>query len=389
MVIKGNIYGSDRQFHKGFLKIDGDVIKDVAYTRDDSDISISEDDENVYIDAEDRYVIPGLIDIHLHGALGFDIGDASREAFEAIAEYELSQGVTGFLGATMTMPAEDIVHIITAAGEYISTQELEARHNLSTLIGLNVEGPFISPDKCGAQNPSHILKPDLTLAEEFIRRGNGIVKILGLAPEMCNDITIIKELAKSTKIAITHSNSNYDIAMKAINMGANHITHLFNGMTSFTHREPGILGALIDNENISVELITDGVHVHPATVRMAFRLFSDSLIIISDSMRGCGLGDGIYSLGDQDVEVKDNKATILGTNNPAGSVSNLYNNIKEAYRMGLPLEQIIAMATIHPAKCVGVDKHLGSLETGKKADILILDKNLNIEKIIKSGKIVN
>lgn len=383
MIIKGNIYATDRQFHTGTVITDNDLITDVSLDNHGCTLDVS--DSN-YIDASDKYVIPGLIDIHLHGAMGFDIGDATYEAIDKIARFELSQGVTSFVGATMTMPVDNIIEVISTARDYMAHNQGSFCNDLSTLIGLNVEGPFISPDKCGAQNKSHILPPDLALAKEFIKTGDTIVKILGLAPEMCSDLSIIKTLSESVKVAITHSNSDYDTAVKAINMGASHVTHLFNGMTSFTHRSPGILGALVDSNDITIELITDGIHVHSAAVNMAYKLFSDkSLIMISDSMRGCGLGDGIYTLGDLDIEVKNHRATLKGTNSPAGSVSSLYDNIKAAYNMGLPLESIITMATINPARCVGVDNKIGSIEAGKKADILVLDKDLSIDTIIKNG----
>ncbi len=383
MIIKGNIYAADRQFHTGTVITDNDLITDVSLDNQGCTLDVS--DSN-YIDASDKYVIPGLIDIHLHGAMGFDIGDATYEAIDKIARFELSQGVTSFVGATMTMPVDNIIEVISTARDYMAHNQGSFCNDLSSLIGLNVEGPFISPDKCGAQNKSHILPPDLALAKEFIKTGDGIVKILGLAPEMCSNLSIIKTLSESVKVAITHSNSDYDTAIKAINMGASHVTHLFNGMTGFTHRSPGILGALVDSSDITIELITDGIHVHPAAVNMVYKLFSDkSLIMISDSMRGCGLGDGIYTLGDLDIEVKDHRATLKGTNSPAGSVSSLNDNIKAAHNMGLPLESIVAMATINPACCVGVDDRIGSIEAGKKADILILDKELNTDTIIKNG----
>lgn len=383
MIIKGNIYAVDRQFHTGTVITDNDLISDVSLDNQGCTLDVS--DSN-YIDASDKYVIPGLIDIHLHGAMGFDIGDATYEAIDKIARFELSQGVTSFVGATMTMPVDNIIEVISTARDYMAHNQGSFCDDLSTLIGLNIEGPFISPDKCGAQNKSHILPPNLALAKEFIKTGDGIVKILGLAPEMCSDLSIIKTLSESVKVAITHSNSNYDTAIKAINMGASHVTHLFNGMTGFTHRSPGILGALVDSSDITIELITDGIHVHPAAVNIAYKLFSDkSLIMISDSMRGCGLGDGIYTLGDLDIEVKDHRATLKGTNSPAGSVSSLYDNIKAAHNMGLPLESIVAMTTINPARCVGVDDRIGSIEASKKADILILDKDLSIDTIIKNG----
>ncbi len=383
MIIKGNIYAADRQFHTGTVITDNDLITDVSLDNHGCTQDVS--DSN-YIDASDKYVIPGLIDIHLHGAMGSDIGDATYEAIDKIARFELLQGVTSFVGATMTMPVDNIIEVISTARDYMAHNQGSFCNDLSTLIGLNLEGPFISPDKCGAQNKSHILPPDLALAKEFIKTGDGIVKILGLAPEMCSDLSIIKTLSESVKVAITHSNSDYDTAIKAINMGASHVTHLFNGMTNFTHRSPGILGALVDSSDITIELITDGIHVHPAAVNMAYKLFSDkSLIMISDSMRGCGLGDGIYTLGDLDIEVKNHKATIMGTNSPAGSVSSLYDNIKATHNMGLPLESIVAMATINPARCIGVFDTIGSIEAGKKADILFLDKDLSIDTIIKNG----
>ena len=384
MIIKGNIYGTDRQFHTGTVVTDNDLIIDVSLDNQGCTLDVS--DSN-YIDASNKYVIPGLIDIHLHGAMDFDIGDATYEAIDKIARFELSQGVTSFVGATMTMPVDNIIEVISTARDYMAhNQGSSSSNDLSTLIGLNVEGPFISPDKCGAQNKSHILPPDLELAKEFIKTGDGIVKILGLAPELCSDLSIIKTLSESVKVAITHSNSDYETAIKALNMGASHVTHFFNGMTSFTHRSPGIFGALVDSNDITIELITDGIHVHPTAVNMAYKLFSDkSLIMISDSMRGCGLGDGIYTLGDLDIEVKNHRATLKGTNNPAGSVSSLYDNIKATHNRGLPLESIIAMATINPARCVGVEDEIGSIEAGKKADILILDKELSIDTIIKNG----
>lgn len=370
MIIKnGKIFGEDGQFSDGNLYVE------------DGRIAVTASGEE--IDATGLYVIPGLTDIHFHACVGYDFCDGTKEAIEKMAEYELKNGITTICPASMTFSEQQLKEIFENASNYKSEKG-------ATLVGINMEGPYISMEKKGAQNPEYIHKPDAEMFERLQEAAGGLIKLVDIAPETDGAMEFIDKVKDSVRVSLAHTTADFDIAKEAFDRGASHVTHLYNAMPPFSHRAPGVIGAACDNENVMVELICDGVHSHPATVRTTFKMFGDDrIILISDSMMACGLEDGQYTLGGQDVTVKGNVATLAKEGNIAGSVTNLMNCIRMAVKeMKIPLTSAIKCATMNPTKAIGIYDKYGSLTPGKVADIVLLDENLDIKYVIKEGKIV-
>ena len=265
-----------------------------------------------------------------------------------MARYELENGITTICPASMTFSEEKLGQIFETAKEYDGKDGAE-------LVGINMEGPFISMEKKGAQNPEFIHKPDAEMFYRLQEKAGGLIKLVDIAPEVDGAIDCIKKIKDDVRVSVAHTAATYDQAKEAFDNGAKHVTHLYNGMNAFHHRNPGVIGAACDNENVTVELIVDGVHSHPSTVRTTFKMFGDDrIIMISDSMMACGLDDGQYTLGGLDVTVKGNVATLTGEGNIAGSVTNLMNCVRTAVKkMEIPLESAIKCAAVNPAKAIG------------------------------------
>ena len=377
------IYGADCRFHRGGLEITGSVISKV-FT--DQDTAPCRDGD---LDAKDSYVIPGLIDLHFHGALGYDVCDATEEAFEKITAFELSRGVTSVCPATMTLPADTLCEVL-AAGKRFADKNA-GNNRVSELVGFNMEGPFISPAKKGAQNEAFILKATVKTARRFIEASGGLVKILGLAPEESPDFeSYICRLKDQVMISLAHTNADYDTAMRAIKAGACHAVHLYNAMSPFSHRDPGTVNAVFDSNTVTAELIGDGIHLHPAAVRTAFRQLSrDRIVLISDSLRAAGMPDGLYELGGQRVKKEGRLCTLAEGGTIAGSVSSLFDCMTNLIRTAdIPLEEAVQCASVNPARILGLSQRLGELSPGKQADLVILNKELELEKVFKRGEIV-
>lgn len=392
MIIKNvKIYTEEKSFREGSI-----FIQNGAFCAE------SDADAAEVIDGKGRYAIPGLIDLHFHGCAGYDFCDGTTEALDKISEYEAAAGITGISPATMTLPFDELEHILRTAYEYQSSQQslaADQNHTENTaasgcchgadLIGINMEGPFISSTKKGAQDPRHILQCDVNTARKFINSSGGLVKFIGIAPEENPDyLEFIAQLKDQVNISLAHTNADYDTAMSAFGAGANHAVHLYNAMPPFTHRSPGVVGAVADSPHVYAELICDGVHIHPSVVRATFRMLGeDRIIFISDSMRATGMPDGRYTLGGLDVDLKDNRVTLVSDGALAGSASNLMQCMRTAVtQMGIPLETAVACAAVNPAKCLGVYDSRGSITIGKKADVVLLDESLETAAVIKDGR---
>lgn len=371
MLIKNlKIYTEDAQFSNGELAfVDGIFVDANALT--DSEV----------IDGEGLYAIPGLVDLHLHGALGGDASDGSLQALEQMAAYELYQGITSICPATMTIPFDELKCAVQNINKFARTVNAKC----SRIIGINMEGPFISPKKKGAQKAEDILKADVKTFRELNEASGKFIKLVDLAPEMDGALEFIDQVKDEVRVSLAHTNANYDEASRAFANGAKHVTHLYNAMPSLHHREPGVIGAAFDNTDVKCELIVDGVHSHPAVVRASFAMFGyERIILISDSMRAAGLADGEYTLGGQKVIVKGNEAR-LEDGTIAGSVTNLMNCLRKAVSFGIPLGQAVYSASTNPAIALGMDDKIGSLEKGKIADFVLLDKDLQIKAIYLAG----
>lgn len=346
------------------------------------------DGDDTVIDAAGCYVIPGLTDIHFHGCVGYDFCDGTKEAFTHMASYELQNGITTICPATMTLAEDTLNSICSEAASFAKEQEAagEAGALGASLVGINLEGPFLSYAKKGAQNPKYLHKPDAPMLGRLQAAADGLVKLVAIAPEEEGAMECIKGGDGSYKFSVAHTTANYDVASEAMKNGALHVTHLYNAMPPFTHRESGVIGAAFDAEGCEVELICDGVHISPPVVRATFKLFGDDrVILISDSMMATGMQDGKYALGGQPVLVKGNLAT-LEDGTIAGSATNLMDCMRTAIQMGIPKESAFKAATLNPARSIGIDKDYGSIAAGKVANLVLLDqKDLSIKAIILKG----
>lgn len=355
IIKNGIILGQDFNFYRGDLKISNGVI-----TNEAADAEV--------IDAENLYVIPGLVDIHFHGCKGHDFCEGSQEAFNAIYEYERSVGVTSICPATMTLPEKKLLEIMKEAKKF------------SNLSGIYLEGPFVSKNKLGAQNPAYAINPDFEILEKLQNTSGNLIKIAVLAPELDGAFYFIERAKKITRLSLAHTACDYDTAQRAFNEGVSQVTHLYNAMNGINHRNPGPIIAALENKNISVEIICDGVHVHPAIIKNTIKIFgSDRVIFISDSMEATGMNDGIYELGGQKVFKTGKKATLRDCVTIAGSVTNLMDCVRVAVKeMNIPLEIAVKCASFNPAKSIGIEKSVGSIEAGKIANLVALDKELNL-----------
>lgn len=384
MIIKNvKVYTEEKLFQEGEIAIGNGRFQESS--------QITEDKNQEVIDGEGCYAIPGLIDIHFHGCKGYDFCDGTKEAIAEIAKYEASVGVTGIAPATMTLPLEELTHILSVAASYKKTAAQEQLPG-ADLLGINMEGPFISVEKKGAQDERNIISCNLEICQQFLDASEGLVKFIGIAPEKNNNaLQVIQGMKHKVNLSLAHTNADYDTAKAAFDAGANHAVHLYNAMPPFTHRMPGVVGAVADSPHVNAELICDGVHIHPAVVRATFRMMGDDrMILISDSMRATGMPDGKYLLGGLEVEVVGNRATLVSNGALAGSATNLMDCMRTAVKkMGIPLETAVACATMNPAKALGEYKDYGSISPGKKADLVLLDSELNLKMVFKDGKRVD
>ena len=339
-------------------------------------------DEEV-VDAEGLYAIPGLIDIHLHGCAGFDFCDGTDAALSAMAAYEAQNGITAFAPASMTLPEETLLQVFRTAVQY-SRQDRDG----AMFCGINMEGPFFSPEKKGAQNGAYLQKPDLALFHRLQNAADGRIKLVDIAPELEGALPFIKAAAQEVNVSVAHTAADYQTARQAFAVGARHVTHLYNAMPPFSHRAPGVVGAACD-AGAAVELICDGVHVHESMIRATWKLFgNDRVVLISDSMRAAGLQDGCYTLGGQEVTVRGSHAT-LSDGTIAGSVTNLFDCMRKAVSFGIPLECAVRAATYNPACEIGEEARMGTLSAGKLANVVLLDRALNLRAVYIAGRQVS
>lgn len=378
-IINGLVFHEDGSFTPDTVYICGEkIVSQEVYEKECSSASGNE----IVTDAAGNYVIPGLTDIHFHGCMGSDCCDGTVEAFQTIARYELSQGITSITPATMTMSEEVLSEICRAAKTYRDT----ADENAADFCGLYMEGPFINAAKKGAQNEKYITPADTAMLNRLQDLSDNMLRTVAIAPETAGAMDFIRENSSRVNISIAHTAADYDTAKEAIACGASQLTHTYNAMPPFSHRAPGPIGAAADDDHCRAELICDGIHIHPAVVRTTFKMFGDDRIIfISDSMRAAGLADGQYDLGGQNVTVKGNLA-VLEDGTIAGSVTNLMDCVRTAvHDMGIPFASAVKCAAVNPAKAVGIYDAYGSLTPGKFANIVILDKNLDIKTVLHHG----
>lgn len=373
-IINGLVFDLETGFSDKELCTDGAVI------------SAASTDKTV-IDASGCYVIPGLVDVHFHGCVGEDFSDATPDGLQAMADYELSEGVTYICPAGMTLPEEQLSPICKNAAAHREKQGGGAE-----LVGVHLEGPFLSSAKKGAQNSDFLHDPDIPMLRRLQADAKGLVKLVTVAPEQPGAMEFIRTATEEgIHVSVGHTIADYDTASAAFAAGADHATHLYNGMPSLHHREPGVIGAARDDEKVMPEIICDGIHVHGSVIRATLAMFgAERMILISDSLRATGMPDGEYPFGGQMIEVHGNRATLLGhPETLAGSVTSLMGCMRQAVKFGIPLADAVRAASYNPAKSIGLEKRIGSLEEGKDATCVLLDKDtLAIKKIVFRGEIV-
>ncbi|NWN98653.1 MAG: N-acetylglucosamine-6-phosphate deacetylase [Bacillus sp. (in: Bacteria)] len=319
-------------------------------------------------------IVPGFIDEHIHGAGGADAMDATPDALNKIAQHLVKEGTTAFLATTMTQSKQAIEAALKNAGEFIHSTE--NRTGQAEIIGIHLEGPFIHPKRKGAQPEEFILLPSPSQFDEWQELAQNTIRIVTLAPDQENGIALVKHLAEHGVIAsIGHSDANFQDVVAAVEAGASHVTHLFNGMRGLHHREPGTAGGALLLKELTVELIADGIHVHPKMIDLVFRLKDlDHAVLITDSMRAKWLPDGESELGGQKVFVSDGKAT-LEDGTLAGSILKLNQGVKHVMEFAnLTLPEVVKLVTMNPAKELGLHHRKGSIEAGKDADLVVLNE---------------
>ena len=369
-IINAKVYTEDGVFVEKEVATDGERIAE-------------ESTDEVVIDGTGCYLIPGLTDVHFHGCMGHDFCDGTLESMEAMAVYEASCGVTTIVPATMTLGKDTLLKICRTAASYPNQKG-------AILCGIDMEGPFVSLAKKGAQNGAYIHKPDVEMFRELNEASGGLVKILAIAPEEPGAIECIRELKEEVVLSVAHTTADYEKAREAFLAGATHVTHLYNAMSGLSHREPGVVGAAADAKDVEVELICDGIHIHPVTVRQTFKMFGDDrIILISDSMEATGMEDGVYALGGQKV-IKKGPLATLSDGTIAGSATNLMDCMRTAVlKMGIPLESAVRCAAVNPAKSVGIYGQYGSITPGKTANLVLLEeKDLRIRQVILKGELL-
>jgi len=334
------------------------------------------------VDASARIVVPGFIDMHIHGCAGFDVTEGKSGFLEEMSKFLAKHGVTSFLPTVMTATKKKIVKAIENVKE-------GQRKKGPNILGVYLEGPYISIDRAGAQNPRYIRDPDLSEVKEILDAAGKIVKVVALAPERLNAIQIIRELRRRGIVAsAAHTNASYQEMLVGIEAGLSHVTHVFNAMSGFDRQEIGAVGAALLQDELTTELIADGVHVHPSAIKMLVKMKGyDKVILVSDAISATGLPDGKYELGGLEIFVKDGVST-LRSGVLAGSTLTLDRAVKNMVECAnVPVSDAIKMATLNPARVLGV-KTKGEIKAGADADITILDRNFKVQSVMIHGELL-
>ncbi len=336
--------------------------------------------EDTAVDCAGYTIVPGFIDVHIHGCNGADTGDGTREAIEAMARFLLAHGVTSFCPTTATVSGDTIMAALQAAK---SVHDAPVEDG-AKVAGVNMEGPFFSRERKGAQNEEYLLAPDFPLFKKWYEASGGLVKLIDLATEQPGGKDFVQRAKELCTVSIAHTTAAYEDAKDAFDWGVTHATHLFNAMNGLHHRKPGVVGAVLEDPRVRAELICDGEHIHPAVLKIAFRLLGDRALIVSDSLRANGMPEGAgYEMGGQTVRISGGKC-VLPDGTIAGSVSNLHQEVKNLVSWGVPFQQAVKSASLVPAQAIGLDQEIGSIAPGKAADLVVLDKNLDIVSVWKS-----
>ncbi|WP_172799265.1 N-acetylglucosamine-6-phosphate deacetylase [Bacillus sp. FJAT-29814] len=374
ILLKGmRVYSGNGIIENGYIKINGKEIIEVGSAEE-----LKEDPGYKVVELpSDYHAVPGFIDVHIHGAAGADTMDATKEALDTMATALPKEGTTSFLATTITQEADQIEKALENAANYIMNQPSEGK---AEVLGVHLEGPFVNPKMAGAQPKQHIIEPDLPLFKKWQEMAGGNIKQVTIASEQPGGLEMVRYLRENSVIAsLGHTDATYEQVDQAIEAGANQVTHLYNQMRGLHHREPGVVGAAFLRDELKAELIVDGVHSRPETVKLAYQQKgSEGLILITDAMRAKCLKNGQYDLGGQEVTVKDGKA-VLADGTLAGSILKLGHGVKNIVTFaGCSLAEAVEMASVNPAKQLNMYDKKGSITPGKDADIVILNPDLEV-----------
>jgi len=366
------IYCKDFQFHIGAFEVVegkfGAILPD----------AVPED----AVDLQGATVIPGLVEVHSHGAVGADFSDGDYEGLKAMASYYAQNGVTSFAPASMTLPYDVLEKAFSNAKRLVE----ENIPGLSVLRGIQMEGPYFSYKKRGAQNADYLKEPDYEGFRALFDACGGLIRIADVAPELPGAVEFTEKVSKLCTVSVAHTDSDYDHAKAVFDAGATHLTHLYNAMPPIHHRDPGVIPAASENKAVQAEIICDGYHIHPAAVRLAFAMFHNRVVLVSDSGRCAGQLDGYqFDLGGQMAELRDGVAKLVGTDTIACSASNLWKCFINVLSWGILEEEAVRAATYNPACAIGAQETVGSIAAGKRADFLICSPDYREKRVFLAG----
>lgn len=369
------------RYENGWIFADGRFVRGGFSVENGRFAHVLEDVPGPAEDLDGALVIPGLVDIHVHGCAGADFSDGDYAGLVRMARYLARQGVTSFAPASMTLPYDALDKAFHAAARL----RREGLADGARLMGIQMEGPFLSREKRGSQNPAYLRLPDWDRFLRLYDAAEGLLRIVDVAPELPGAVEFTRRASEKCRVSVAHTAAGYDQAAAVFDAGATHLTHLFNAMSGIHHRHPGPIGAASERENVTAELICDGIHVHPSAVRMAFRLFPGRICLISDALRCCGMADGSYSLGGQEIVLSGGVARLTG-GAIAGSAADLYQCMRRAVSFGIPREQAVWAATALPARVIGRESETGAIADGRAADFVICGGELEPEAVYLGGK---